>query len=236
MGLYANGLLPDYNDLDMLEVGNGGMTYDEYKVHFSMWAAIKSPLIMGNKLDELSPEDYAILVNPAVLAISQDPSVSAVSRYVRQQVNETDQYGFGEVQVWSGSLSNGDQVVAFLNGGNNSRTMTYSLVEIFGGLRTNENAQKGWDMYDVWGNATVMSNDVAAQVLNGTLAVANATGYYNASETSWGLGLNNSNPLLLGTPAGSIQAGGTLSVDVNGHGIQMWRLREASTASKRDEL
>jgi alpha-galactosidase len=33
-----------YNDLDMLEVGNGGMSYDEYKVHFSMWAAIKSPL------------------------------------------------------------------------------------------------------------------------------------------------------------------------------------------------
>src|ERR1700742_1383633 len=69
-----------YNDLDMLEVGNGGMTYDEYKVHFSMWAAIRSPLIMGNKLDKLSPEGFAILVNPAVLAISQDPSVSAVSR------------------------------------------------------------------------------------------------------------------------------------------------------------
>ncbi|KAJ9605104.1 hypothetical protein H2200_010494 [Cladophialophora chaetospira] len=225
-----------WNDLDMLEVGNGGMTYDEYKVHFSMWAAIKSPLIMGNKLDELSPEDYAILVNPAVLAIGQDPTGSAVSRSVRAQVEDKDQYGFGEVQVWYGSLANSDQVVAFLNGGNNSRMMSYSLVEVFGGLRTNENAQKSWDLYDVWGNQTVMPNDVAAQVLNGTLAVGNATGYFNSSEISWALGLNQSNPLLLGTPAGSVQGGGTLSAEVARHGIQMWRLRESSSSRKRDEL
>ncbi|KIX96119.1 uncharacterized protein Z520_08374 [Fonsecaea multimorphosa CBS 102226] len=226
-----------YNDLDMLEVGNGGMSYDEYKVHFSMWAAIKSPLIMGNKLDQLSPDDYAILVNPAVLAISQDPSVSAVSRTVRQQVNDKDAWGFGEVQVWQGSLSNGDQVVAFLNAGNNSRTMSYSLVDVFGGLRTNTNAQQSWDLFDVWGNQTVMSTEVAAQVLNGTLAVGNATGYYNASETTWATGLNQSNPLLIGTPAGTVQGGGTLQAEVPRHGIQMWRLRQAGgTSKKRDEL
>ncbi len=225
-----------YNDLDMLEVGNGGMTYDEYKVHFSMWAAIKSPLIMGNKLDELSPEDFAILVNPAVLAISQDPSVSAVSRNVRQQVDDRDQYGFGEVQVWQGSLSHGDQVVAFLNGGNNSRTMAYSLVDVFGGIRTNGNAKKSWDLFDVWGNQTVMPVNIAAQVLNGTLSVGNATGYYNASETTWAMGLNQSNPMLMGTPAGSVQAGGSLSAQVPRHGIQMWRLREASSSTRRDEL
>ena len=225
-----------YNDLDMLEVGNGGMTYDEYKLHFSMWAAIKSPLIMGNKLDQLSPEDYAILTNPAVLAISQDPSVSAVQRNVRQQVDDKDEWGFGEVQVWQGSLTGGDQVVAFLNAGNNSRTITYSLVQIFGGIRTDENAQKSWDCYDVWGNQTVMPNDVASQVLNGTLAVSNATGYYNASETSWALGMNQSNPLLLGTPAGTVEGGGTLSAEVPSHGIAMWRLREAGGSMKRDEL
>ncbi|KIW72254.1 hypothetical protein PV04_00461 [Phialophora macrospora] len=225
-----------YNDLDMLEVGNGGMTYDEYKVHFSMWAAIKSPLIMGNKLDQLSPEDYAILMNPAVLAISQDPSVSAVSRTVRQQVNDKDEWGLGEVQVWQGSLSGGDQVVAFINGGNNSRTMTYSLVEVFGGIRTNQNAQKSWDLFDVWGNQTVMPNNVAASVLNGTLAVGNATGYYNASETSWALGLNKTDPLLMGTPAGNVQGGGSLRAEVPRHGIRMWRLREVGVSQKRDEL
>lgn len=226
-----------FNDLDMLFVGNGGMSYDEYKFHFSMWAAIKSPLIMGNKLDQLSPEDYAILINPAVLAISQDPSVSAVSRTVRREVDDKDEYGFGEIQVWSGSLSNGDQAVAFLNAGNTSRTMTFSLVEIFGGIRTNRNAQKDWDLFDVWGNETVMSNEVAGAVLNGTIAVGNATGYYNASEKTWAAGLNQSDPLLMGTPAGSVRAGGSLSADVPRHGIQMWRLRESAGGSrKRDEL
>jgi alpha-galactosidase len=171
------------------------------------------------------------------LAISQDPSVSAVSRTVRQQVNDKDEWGLGEVQVWQGSLSGGDQVVAFINAGNNSRTISYSLVEVFGGIRTNENAQKSWDLFDVWGNQTVMPNNVAAAVLNGTLAVGNATGYYNASETSWALGLNKTDPLLIGTPAGSVHGGGLLSAEVPRHGIQMWRLREAGASSqKRDEL
>lgn len=220
----------------MLEVGNGGMSYDEYKVHFSMWAAIKSPLIMGNKLDSLSPEDYGILTNPAVLAISQDPMASAVQRTIRQQVNDKDEWGFGEVQVFQGSLTGGDMVVAYLNAGNNSRTMSYSLVQVFGGISTNANAQKSWDLYDVWGNQTVMANEVASQVLNGTLAVGNATGYYNASETSWALGLNQSMPLLWGTLSGTVQSGGTLSAEVPRHGIAMWRMREAASSRKRDEL
>lgn len=225
-----------FNDLDMVELGNGGMTYDEYKVHFSMWAAIKSPLILGNKLDQLSPENYAMLVNPAILAISQDPAASAIQRRVRMEVDDKDQYGFGEIQVWSGSLDNGDQVVAFLNAGNRSRTMEFPLVDVFGGIRTNENARKSWDLFDVWGNQTVMSNEVASQVLNGTLAVGNTTGYYNASDASWAQGLNQSNPLLFGTPVGSVQSGRSLSADVPRHGIQMWRLRPHSVMSKRDEL
>jgi alpha-galactosidase len=42
-----------WNDLDMLEVGNGGMTYDEYVTHFSMWALLKSPLILGNDITNM---------------------------------------------------------------------------------------------------------------------------------------------------------------------------------------
>jgi alpha-galactosidase len=182
-----------------------------------MWAAIKSTMILGNKLDQLSPEDYAIIINPAVLAISQDASYSAIQRTVRQQVSDVDSNGFGEVQVWSGSLNNGDKVVAFLNAGNNTRTMSYSLVQIFGGIPTNSDAKKSWNLYDVWGNQTVMPNEVASQVLNGTLAVGNATGYYNASEISWQAGVNQSLPLLMGTPAGNVEAGGTISSQVNRH-------------------
>lgn len=221
----------------MLEVGNGGMSDDEYKTHFSMWAAIKSPLIMGNKLDQLTPADYAILTNAAVLAISQDPAGKAMQRQLRAEVGDKDEFGFGEVQVWSGALADGDKVVAFVNGGNASRTMAFSLVDVFGGLATNPDAARAWNLSDVWGNQTTMPLAQAAQVLNGSLAVGNATGYYNASETSFALGLNQSVPLLFGTPTGMVAAGGVLSAEVPRHGIQMWRLREAQGAmTKRDEL
>jgi alpha-galactosidase len=225
------------NDLDMLEVGNGNMNYDEYKTHFSMWAAIKSPLIMGNNLNTISAENFAILLNPAVLAISQDPAGSAIGRVYREQLSEKDRYGYGEYQVWQGSLDNGDYVVAMINAGNTSRTVSSSLVEIFGGLSTNQEAQKTWNLFDVWGNETVMPTSVAAQVLNGSLSISNATGYYNASQTSFAEGLAQNTSLLFGTPAGHVAAGGTLSAEIPRHGIAMYRLRNAGvTTRKRDEL
>lgn len=226
-----------WNDLDMLEVGNGAMTYEEYQTHFSMWAAIKSPLIMGNNLKTISPENFAILINPAVLAISQDPAGSAIGRMWREQVSDKDRYGYGEIQVWQGSLSNGDHVVAMINAGNTSRTISSSLVDIFGGLSTNEQAQMTWNLFDVWGNETVMPTSVAAQVLNGSLSISNATGYYNATQTSFADGLANGTALLFGTPAGQVAAGGTLEAEVPRHGIAMYRLRNAGTTTrKRDEL
>ena len=226
-----------WNDLDMLEVGNGAMNYDEYKTHFSMWAAIKSPLIMGNNLNKLSPEDYAILTNPAVLAISQDPSGSAISRQLVYNTGAQDEWGWNQVQIWSGGLYGGDQVVAFLNGANDTQTVSASLVTVFGGLRTNVNAMSAWDMYDVWGNGTTIPPAIATMVLNGTMSLSNSTqGYYNATQMSFAAGLNASDPRLLGTNVGTVQAGGTLSASIPAHGIQMWRLRSAGASSKKDEL
>ena len=229
-----------WNDLDMLEVGNGGMSYDEYKTHFSMWAAIKSPLIMGNKLNELSAKDYGILINPAIIALNQDPAGSAIQRQLVEQVNDKDRYGVGEVQLWSGSLYGGNQVVAFINFGNASRTVSYDLVEVFGGIPTNENAKKSWDLFDLWGNETVISESAAQAVINGNSTIDDVDGgmwYYNATETSWADGLANNNTLLLGTPAGRVEAGGIISATIPRHGIAIWRLKEVNmNKRKRDEL
>lgn len=62
-----------WNDPDMLEVGNGGMTTDEYQSHFSLWALMKAPLLIGCALDTMSPETWLILSNSEVISISQDP-------------------------------------------------------------------------------------------------------------------------------------------------------------------
>ena len=52
-----------WNDADMLEVGNGGMKYDEYVAHFSLWAIIKSPLVIGNDITKMDDATLKILTN-----------------------------------------------------------------------------------------------------------------------------------------------------------------------------
>ena len=62
-----------WNDPDMLEVGNGGLSYEQEKSHFALWAAAKSPLIIGCDLDKISNESFAIITNEELIAINQDP-------------------------------------------------------------------------------------------------------------------------------------------------------------------
>jgi alpha-galactosidase len=62
-----------WNDPDMLEVGNGGMTDTEYRTHFSMWAVMAAPLLIGTDLRTASEETFDILGNREVIAVDQDP-------------------------------------------------------------------------------------------------------------------------------------------------------------------
>ncbi|WP_440582121.1 NPCBM/NEW2 domain-containing protein [Streptomyces flavofungini] len=62
-----------WNDPDMLEVGNGGMTDTEYRTHFSMWSIMAAPLLIGSDLRKASPATFEILGNKEVIAVDQDP-------------------------------------------------------------------------------------------------------------------------------------------------------------------
>ena len=53
-----------WNDPDMLEVGNGGMTPDEYRTHFSLWCMLAAPLLAGNDLRAMDETTKSILLNP----------------------------------------------------------------------------------------------------------------------------------------------------------------------------
>src|SRR6266536_1466440 len=95
--LKANAALAPYagpghwNDPDMLEVGNGGMTTSEYKSHFALWALMAAPLIAGNDLRSMSPEIHDILTNKEVIAIDQDP----LGRQGRRVWKD------GDLEVWN---------------------------------------------------------------------------------------------------------------------------------------
>lgn len=62
-----------WNDPDMLEVGNGGMSHDQYQTHFVLWAALKAPLLIGCDLSNISNSTLQILGNEEVISINQDP-------------------------------------------------------------------------------------------------------------------------------------------------------------------
>lgn len=97
-----------WNDPDMLEVGNGGMTFDEYKTHFSLWAVMAAPLMAGNDLRAMTEETRSILLNKEVIAVDQDP-LGVQGRVVIER-------GYGG-QVWMKPLADGSKAVAFVNYG-----------------------------------------------------------------------------------------------------------------------
>ena len=94
-----------WNDPDMLEVGNGGMTTQEYRSHFSLWAMLAAPLIAGNDLRSMSPEIKAILTNKEVIAINQDP-LGSQGRRVRKD---------GDKEIWVKQLKDGSRAVILFN-------------------------------------------------------------------------------------------------------------------------
>lgn len=58
-------------DPDMLEVGNGGMTKNEYIVHFSLWAISKAPLLIGCDVRNMTQDTMDIIFNKEAIAINQ---------------------------------------------------------------------------------------------------------------------------------------------------------------------
>ena len=68
-----------WNDPDMLEIGNGGMTADEYRTHMSLWSLLAAPLIAGNDVANMTEETKSILMNKDVIEIDQDPLAKPVA-------------------------------------------------------------------------------------------------------------------------------------------------------------
>ena len=109
-----------WNDPDMLEIGNGGMTTEEYRTHFSMWALWSAPLLVGTDVSNMSPETKEILLNKDVIAVDQDPLGQQGQRVWKD----------GETEVWSKQLADGGRAVVLLNRGPNDTTVKADWTQI----------------------------------------------------------------------------------------------------------
>jgi len=130
-----------WNDPDMLEVGNGHMSADEYRTHMSLWALLAAPLLAGNDLSKMTPETKSILMNKAVIAIDQDK--------LGKQGDRVSQNG--DLEIWAKPLSGGGKAVGLFNRGTSAATMSVKLSDV---------GMKAWsEIRDVWSGASLDAPD-----------------------------------------------------------------------------
>jgi alpha-galactosidase len=109
-----------WNDPDMLEVGNGNLTLDEYRTHMSLWAVLAAPLIAGNDIRAMPAEIRQILINREVIAVDQDPLGRQGSRALRS----------GQQEIWTKPMQDRSVVVALFNRDNKAGALKFSWTSL----------------------------------------------------------------------------------------------------------
>ncbi|TCK70161.1 alpha-galactosidase [Acidipila rosea] len=136
-----------WNDPDMLEIGNGGMTEDEYRTHMTLWSILAAPLLAGNDLSKMTAETKELLMNKSVVAVDQDPLGKQGDRV----------WAVGPMELWSKPLSGGAKAVALFNRASTAREMTLKLSDV--------GASASAKLEDLWAGKVVQSTDGSYTVL-----------------------------------------------------------------------
>lgn len=131
-----------WNDPDMLQVGNGVLTAEENRSHFTMWCMLAAPLLAGNDLRTMDRETLSILTNKDVIAINQDKLGIQGRRYMKIEQHE----------IWVKQLSDGEAAVCFFNRDEQPWTFEYQFGKDkshlhFADIRFWE---LEYDVYDIW--------------------------------------------------------------------------------------
>ncbi|HKE56545.1 MAG TPA: glycoside hydrolase family 27 protein, partial [Pyrinomonadaceae bacterium] len=142
IGFRQNDLAPwakvgHWNDPDMLEIGNGGMSDTEYKTHMSLWAMLAAPLLAGNDLRNMTPETLAILTNREVIAIDQDK--------LGQQGKQV--WKSGDQEIWTRPLAAEATAVAVFNRAKEEAKVTVKWADL--GLAKKKSVRDLWLRQDV---------------------------------------------------------------------------------------
>ena len=117
-----------FNDPDMLEVGNGNLTYEENKSHFTLWSMMAAPLILGNDIRAFIKEDGTVDKDNKVLQILTNKDIIAINQ---------DKLGIQCKRIKSGlkdvlvkPLENNDVAVCFFNKTNSNTLMSCDISDI----------------------------------------------------------------------------------------------------------
>ncbi|MCO1581504.1 NPCBM/NEW2 domain-containing protein [Crossiella sp. SN42] len=190
-----------WNDPDMLEVGNGGMTDTEYRSHFSLWSIMAAPLLIGSDLRKVTPATFDILNNREIIAVDQDK----LGKQGRVLSNQDGRWIFAK------PLANGDTAVALFNETEVAARISTSATEL--GLPK----RAGYKARDLWQHKDLQTAGEVSAVVppHATVMYRISTG----ADWSWqqpavttGLDLATTIP---GIPANLTPAGRTFEVGVS---------------------
>ncbi len=123
-----------WNDPDMLQVGNSGLSLEESRAHFSLWCILAAPLIAGNNLAAMKPGVREILLNQEAIAVDQDPDGKQGTRV---------KIGGKGGEVWAKPLRDGAWAVCLFNRGLKSADVNV----LWGDLGLKEDQMKVRDLW-----------------------------------------------------------------------------------------
>ncbi|GAV37396.1 glycoside hydrolase family 27 protein [Streptomyces acidiscabies] len=172
-----------WNDPDMLVVGRPGLTLAESRSHFALWALMAAPLMAGNDIRTMSADVSAVLRNPRLLAVDQDP-LGAGGRRVRDD---------GNTEVFAKPLADGSVAVGLFNRGSATATISTTAAQI--GLSGGP-----FTLTDLWTGATssgslsasVPAHGVAAFRVSGGTPLASTSGLLRHPASGRCLGVTGS--------------------------------------------
>ncbi|HVC90503.1 MAG TPA: glycoside hydrolase family 27 protein [Acidobacteriaceae bacterium] len=136
-----------WNDPDMLEVGNGHMTPDEYRTHMSLWAMLAAPLLAGNDLSQMDDTTESILLNKEVIAVDQD----------RRGIQGDRVSATGPFEIWMKPLAGGAKAVALFNRSESAYPITVQFKAVgFDGAVHARDLWSGKDLGTLHGSYTAL--------------------------------------------------------------------------------
>ena len=150
-----------WNDPDMLEIGNGGLTTAESETHMSLWCLMKAPLLIGCDVSQMSDDTIRILNNTEVIAVNQDKLGVQGKKLKVDKLSE----------IWGGPLEGGSYAVALLNRDTSTATIKAEWSDF--GLNASRSAlvRDLWKMVDVG----VMKGSVSSTVPSHGVAMYKVT-------------------------------------------------------------
>lgn len=156
----------NWNDPDMLEVGNGKLTDNENRAHFSLWCMLAAPLILGNDIRTFLKEDGSVDMNNKVLRIISNKKAIEINQdKLGIQCRRIKTNGLTDVLVKP--LENKEVAVCLLNKANSPKDISFSIKELTGLSYVNLPEADRYTVYDIWENTTFVAGDEINESVKG---------------------------------------------------------------------